>query len=528
LFAKFFSAAQVIFLCFVLVGADCHPPLRDVLTPYIDPDKIAPGARLEEFRKFSWQVYVNGIKTDDYKRNSDIKFDISGNYTEYPMITAFRGGNFHDRPYYGSPAVTEEKLTIVWSKSIGGFGKWSGVGWNGQPSIVKWDEDMKRIMNINDVKKYKPDLKEVIYGTMDGKIYFLDLDDGSETRRPIRSGGAIKGSVSVDPRGYPLLMTGQGIEGGTSFGFRTYSLIDQKELFFLQGRDPQAMISWGAHDSVGLIDPISDTFVQCAENGIIYTGKLNTVFDRKAGTISISPEIVKFVYSPPFRWRVGIESSPAAYGNLLYTADNSGFLLCLDMNTMRPVWGRDITDDTDATIVIDVEDCGTPFLYTACEVDIQASGGFSYIRKINGFTGELLWEHKIPCAYDRDVNGGVLATPIAGKGEIDNLVIFNIAKTNNSHAGKMLAYNKADGKLVWELYLSNYCWSSPTVIYADSGKPFIVQCDSDGRVFLIDAKHGVILDSIILDGNVEGSPVSFEDMIVVGTRGQKIYGMRLL
>ncbi|MCL2010737.1 MAG: hypothetical protein FWG71_09385, partial [Synergistaceae bacterium] len=337
----------------------------------INPGDIAPGARLDEFSRFSWQVYDAGEKTEDYERGCHIEFDVTGNYTEYPMITAFRGGNFHDRPYFGTPDVTEEKLAIVWSKGIGGFDKWTGVGWNGQPSIVKWDEGMKRIMNLNGDKKGKSDLKEVIYGTMDGNIYFLDLEDGSETRPPIRSGGPIKGSVSLDPRGYPLLMAGQGLPGSAPFGFRIYSLIDQKQLFFLSGNDPQARRSWGAHDSTGLIDPISDTFVQCGENGIIYTGKLNTVFDREAGTISISPEIAKFVYSHPFRRPLGIEGAPAAFGNLLYTADNGGFLLALDLNTLKPVWGRNLTDDTDATIVIDVEASGTPFLYTACEVDLQ-------------------------------------------------------------------------------------------------------------------------------------------------------------
>ncbi|MCL1941411.1 MAG: PQQ-binding-like beta-propeller repeat protein, partial [Synergistaceae bacterium] len=119
---------------------------------------------------------------------------------------------------------------------------------------------------------------------------------------------------------------------------------------------------------------------------------------------------------------------------------------------------------------------------------------------------------------------------------IDDLVIFNIAKTNSKEdkkpayrqPGKMLAYKKTDGELVWELDLSNYCWSSPTVVYAKSGKPFIVQCDSAGRVFLIDAKAGAIIDSVTLNGNVEGSPAIFENMIVVGTRGQKIYGIRFL
>jgi outer membrane protein assembly factor BamB len=492
----------------------------------IKPDEIAPEARLDKFSRFSWQVYVNGVKTNGYERDAKIRFDLKGDYTEYPMVTAFRGGHFHDRPYYGSPEITEAKLAIVWSKAVGAYGKWTGVGWNGQPSVVKWDDDTKRMMNLREDKKDNPGLKEVIYGAMDGNIYFLDLDDGSETRKPIRSGCPVKGSVSVDPRGYPLLMTGQGLSGAAPLGFRIYSLIDQKQLFF-QGADPQAGKLWGGHDSTGILDPGSDTFIQCGENGVIYIFNLNTDFDREAGAISIRPETAKFVYSPPFRWRHGIEGAPAAYGNLLFSADNGGFLLCLDLNSLRPVWGRDVTDDTDATIAIGVEGGGRPFLYTACEVDGQGRGGFSHIRKINALTGELLWEHKIPCAYDPEVNGGALATPVIGQGEIDDLVIFNIAKTENSRAGKLLAYGKADGGLVWQLDMAHYSWSSPTVIYAGNGKPFIVQCDSEGGVFLIDARDGAVLDSLTLNGNVEGSPVLFEDMIVVGTRGQKIYGIRI-
>jgi len=494
----------------------------------VAPEGLDPEARLDQLKRFSWQVYDNGVKTDDFKRGYRLWFNTKGDYAEYPLVTAFRGGNFHDRPYYGRPKVTQEKLAIVWTKSIGGLDKWTGVGWNGQPSVVKWDEGIKKRMNLNPGKKEKPGLKEVIYGTLDGHIYFLDLEDGLETRRPIWTGKVIKGSVAVDPSGRPLLAVGPGISGPDSAGFRIYSLLDQRQLFALPWYDNQAKRGWGANDSTGLINPAGDTFVQCGENGAIYTGKLNTVYDRKAGAISLSPQIVKFVYTHPFGRRLGIENAPAAYGNLLYAADNGGFLFCLDLNTMRPVWGRDVTDDTDASIVIDVERGGTPFLYTACEVDDQGGGGFSYIRKINGLTGKLIWENKISCAYDPEVNGGALATPVVGRGEIERLVIFNIAKTGNRRAGKMLAYRKTDGGLVWELDLPSYCWSSPAIVYAKSGRPYLIQCDAEGRVFLIDAKRGEIKDTIRLNGNVEGSPVIFEDMAVVGTRGQMIYGIRLL
>jgi hypothetical protein len=35
------------------------------------------------------------------------------------------------------------------------------------------------------------------------------------------------------------------------------------------------------------------------------------------------------------------------------------------------------------------------------------------------------------------------------------------------------------------------------------------------------------LDKIPLQANIEGSPAIFEDMIVVGTRGQQIWGIKI-
>lgn len=494
----------------------------------IDPERIDPEARLERHRHFSWRIYKNNAQLNDYVREEPIYFSLKGQYARRPMVTAFRGGPFHDRPAYGRPKVRRRKLKLAWSIDIGAIDKWTGVGWNGQPAIVQWDEELKGLMNLNLEKKIKKDFKEVIYGTMDGHIYFLDLDDGSQSRPPIWTDAVIKGSVAVDPRGYPLLTAGPGIRGSGPAGFRIYSLINQDMLFALPWDDPLAPRGWGANDSTGLINPDGDTFIQCGENGMIYFGKLNTKFDRLAGTLSIDPEIVKFTYSNPWGRKLGLESAPAAYGNLLFTADNGGVLLCLDINTLRPIWLRDITDDTDASLVLDIEDDGTPFLYTACEVDLQGPGGYSYMRKINALTGALVWEHKIKCAYDADVNGGALSTPVVGQGPIKDLVIFNISKVHNTMAGQMLAFKKSGGELVWDLDFLSYGWSSPALTYAQDGQPYLIQCDSDGMMHLIDPQTGVIKDSLLLNGNVEGSPVIFDDMIVVGTREMKIYGVRLL
>lgn len=73
----------------------------------------------------------------------------------------------------------------MWTKDTGsistGSSYWPGVGWTGQPLIIHWDEDVRRLMNINSEFK-DSDLVEVIYPTLDGNIYFLNLVDGRPTR----------------------------------------------------------------------------------------------------------------------------------------------------------------------------------------------------------------------------------------------------------------------------------------------------------------------------------------------------------
>lgn len=481
--------------------------------------------------RFHWELQHGNQPLTDYRRNYNLIFSPADTYAAVEGITTFRGNNFRNTASYGIAAVKEQKLEKAWSVRIGYIDIWTGVGWNGQPSIVKWDEATKKAMNIRAAKKNKSNLKEVIYATLDGNIYFLDMDDGRATRSPIRIGAPHKGSVTVDPRGYPLLYAGQGIHevGGKNveIGYRIFSLIDQKRLYFINGFDKYAHRRWGAFDSTGLIDRKTDSLVVCGENGILYTAKLNTQYDAQKGTVSIQPDLLKYRYLSPKKGTLGIENSAAIYRNYVYFADNSGTLQCVDLNTLSPVWIRDVTDDTDSTIALEENGEYDISLYTACEIDKQRTGGSSYIRKINALTGELLWEKAVKCYYDSRTNGGALASPVVGKGDISDLVIYNIAKTGTAADGKLLALDKATGREVWTVDLQHYSWSSPVAVYTAEGTAYLIVCDSIGAMYLLEGKTGKILHEINLEANIEGSPAVYDNMVVVGTRGQKIWGIRI-
>jgi outer membrane protein assembly factor BamB len=384
-------------------------------------------------------------------------------------------------------------------------------------------------MNLYPDKKAKDGLQEVVYGAMDGKIYFFDLDDGQPTRDPIVLGEPIKGSVTVHPGGLPLLFVGQGIQYKGRFGYHIYSLLTGEALYFLNGYDNFARRGWAAFDSNPLIDVANDRMVLCGENGLVYVIDLHTDYDAERGTLSIAPEAVKYRYSTR-HGEVGMENSPAAFDHYLFFADNTGVVQCVDLQTLTPVWARFCTDDTDASVVLDWETDGERLaLYTACEVDHQGEGGYGYLRKLDAENGALLWEHSYPCHFS-ETNGGAMATPAVGRAgtAAGEYVYFWVAKLKGYDGdGALVCLDKRSGEVVWENILPRYGWSSPVLVYAEGGEAYLTVCDSGGILYLFDAVTGEELDQIALGANVESSPAVADGKLVVGTRGQRIYGVAL-
>ena len=381
-------------------------------------------------------------------------------------------------------------------------------------------------MNIYDEFKEKENFTEVIYGALDSMIHFYDLETGFPCREPIKVPSSIKGSVTIDPRGYPLLYVGQGINevSGESvpMGYHIFSLITGEELLFINGRDSFAYLGWGAFDGNPIIDSKNDIMILPGENGLIYIVKLNTNYDKENGTISLAPQITR--YKTTINGRAGgIENSVAIYQNFAYFANNNGIIQCLDLNTLTPVWNFQMEDDCDATIGLDIEN-EIPMIYEACEVDRRKTNSPAIARKLNGLSGEVIWEYSCDCLYDASVNGGALSSVVIGKNDISDLVIFNFSKVTSYYNGKMIALNKISGDVVWEKDLNKYSWSTPTSIYSSSGKTYLIFCNSVGQVLLIDARTGETLYTLNTGGgNMEGSPAIFDNKIIIGTRGKRIF-----
>ncbi len=516
-----------------------EPPTEPTIPDYKLPDVDKTENSDPKNWVTSWDIIAGGSIVDSYQREESISFSDPNKYGYFalPGIGTFRGDNYRTGAVWGTADVQNQVLTDIWSREISalkkgtGSGAWTGCGWTGQPLIVQWDEETKLIMNLYPEKKAKNGLVEVIYATLDGHIYFYDLEDGSYTRPPMNVGMAFKGAGSLDPRGYPLMYVGAGDSTASGKAQRMFviSLIDCKILFEYGNGDDWRHRKWTAFDSAPLVSADTDTLIWPGESGLLYTMKLNTDYDKAAGTLTVKPdEIIRTRYKTSANRTQGYEASAVAVENYLYIADNGGMLYCIDLNTMKLIWTQDVKDDINATPVFEWDEDGTGYLYVGTSMEYQ--GGSVYMFKINASTGEIVWEnHYDDVYYDKSVSGGILSSPVLGRrhSQLEGMIFWSISRTPGYNNGMLVALDTETGEIIYESQMNLYCWSSPLAVYSDSGDAYLIIADSGGNVMLKDPMTGNTISSVNIGSNIEASPAMFNDILVIGTRGMQVHGIKL-
>ena len=477
---------------------------------------------------------------DDYKPADQISFDVSEKYTaNVDGVVTFRGNNFRDNPTYGYANIKQGSMEAKWNVATGGVTvgdhSWSGSGWTGQPLIRRWPKELRQHMNMYDSAKQKDDLVEVIYACMDGYIYFMDLYTGEKTRDDLFLGLTFKGSGALDPRGYPLMYVGSGYDANDKKS-RAYiiNLMDCSILHEFGCVDPfslRGQLSF--FDSSALVDAETDTLIYPGENGLLYLIKLNTKFDEKAGTISIDPKTTRWRYSgvrsSSEKYWLGMEDSCDIYKNYFFACDNGGNLWCLDLNTLKLVWAQDVLDDSNGSPVLSIED-GHLYLYVSTSFHIgwrSSTTATIPIWKIDAETGEIVWQVDYECNTIEGVSGGVQSTICVGRGELNEYIYVTVAMTHGTGGGDFVCIKKADGTKQFEKQTA-YSWSSPVCVYNTDGSGRVLYATADGNLYSVNGKTGEEYSHIsISDGTIEASPAVYDNMLVIGTRASKIWGIEL-
>lgn len=475
----------------------------------------------------------------DYKPENTIEFGAGSEYTCLDGVLTFRGNNFRSSPAYGVADMKEYTLNTLWSQKTGSMSYndkvWNGNGWTGQPLITSWDKELRQHMNMYDWAKEQNTLTEVIYASLDGRIYFMELETGKPTRDVLNVGYVFKGAGALDPRGYPVLYVGAGYTSTQGNG-RVFviSLLDCSILYTFGNDDPFVNRRCFFFDSSALVDAQTDTLIYPGESGVLYLIHLNTVYDKQAGTLTMDPDhVVKWKYkgvrTASQKYWLGMEDSAAAYDGYLFVADNGGNLMCLDLNTLQLVWVQDTLDDTNGSPVLSVED-GHLYIYISPSFHLgwrSSTTASVPIFKIDAENGSIVWQTEYECYSVKDVSGGVQSTIALGKNDLEDYIYCTVSRTGGISKGVLACLDKKTGNIVWE-HKEQYSWSSPVCVYNKDGKGNVIYCSSSGKMFLLDGLTGEERFSLKLsDGVIEASPAVYGDIAVVGVRANKIYGIRL-
>ncbi len=429
-------------------------------------------------------------------------------------VTMFRGNS--TRTFYGRGPVPRRPV-ILWryprgrpmcAVSIVGHSAplWCGNGWTGQPSVVA-----------------RRDGDEVIFGAYDRQIHFLDGATGRERRPSFPTGDIIKGSVSVDPDGFPLLYS-----GSRDNYFRVIALDRARpiELWRLSAADAPRPLWNDDWDGNAVI--IDDYLFVGGENSWFYIVRLNRRYDAH-GLVQVAPEVV--VRAPSFDdsllaalhdEEVSIENSPAVFGYRAYFANSGGAVWGLDLTHLRsdprrvvPVFRYWTGDDIDASIVVDEQGS----LYVASELQRfnRRSAAVGQLVKLDPRRrgDPRVWGLHIPQGRG-EKQGGVWATP----------ALFGRMLFVATNSGRLLGVDKDSGIVRWERPLPPHAWSSPVVV--DST---LIVADCEGTVHAFDVrrpdrKPPVLWEFRLPSGAcIESTPAVWNARIYFGARDGYFYAI---
>ncbi len=422
-------------------------------------------------------------------------------------ITMFRGNP--SRTWYGDSRLPTDPQ-VLWrypdtpmcadSTDQGVAKKWCGNGWTGQPVVYVHD-----------------DIAEIIFGAYDKQVHFVDAKTGMATRPAFATGDIIKGSVTLDPDGFPLIYF-----GSRDNKLRIVSLAENtpQELWSLDSADLPGIWNddWDSNPVI-----IDDIMYTGGENGWFFAIQLNRKKDGM-GNVTVDPQIVFSTpsYDDELIAQVGrnvsIESSVAVHDDTVYFANSGGRIMGFSIpgiqtGNAEPVFDYWVGDDTDATVVIDEEG----FLYVAIQEQRlnERSKEIGQLVKLNPRKkNPLVWSVHIP-STETGIMGGVWATP----------ALYEHYLYVPTNPGELLVVDTDTGKIVWRDAIGWHAWSSPII---SQNELLVATCTGTLRKYSLKNPRtpDLLYEYKTPGGNcIESTPVLWDDVLYMGSRDGYFYSI---
>jgi len=392
--------------------------------------------------------------------------------------------------------------------------EWCGTGWTGQPAVFE-----------------RNDRTWVVFGAYDGAVHFLDAATGRRLLPDFRTGDLVKGSVTIDPDGYPLVYV-----GSRDNAYRVIA-IDRAvptELWRLEADDATPTLWNDDWDGSGLV---SDGYLfEGGENSRFHAVQLNRSYDPD-GKVVVDPVLA--FHAPGWDdelladlgdYNVSIEGSVAMSAGVAWFANSGGLVQGWDVSGLAAgavperVFRFWMGDDVDATVVVDDEG----MLYVAAEWERETARArqVGQIVKLDpGRANPVVWSiadrdptdrvRRTPDGHESGAGpAGVWATPALW----GDLVIVA------TDGGRLLGIDRATGRIRWTKTLPGPLWQSPVVVDG-----VLLQGDCHGVLHAYDLADTSVdppeLWTVPLPGCIESTPAVWKGRIYVGTREGRVHAI---
>jgi outer membrane protein assembly factor BamB len=422
-------------------------------------------------------------------------------------LLTFRGNP--TRTYYGQGPIPGAPRP-VWqypgapmcsiSEDRGEVSNWCGTGWTGEPAVFERDGRTW-----------------LVFGAYDGAVHFVDAAAGQDILPPFPTGDLIKGSVTVDPDGFPLVYV------GSRDGFFRVLAFDRPqptELWRLSATDVSPTKWNDDWDGSPLV--LGEYLFEGGENSQMHVVKLNRG-RAPDGTVTVAPQLV---WNAP-GWddellvqadgEVSIESSVAISGDTLYFANSAGLVQGWDISGLRTGAGPPqrvfrfwTGEDTDASVTVDEQ--GMLYVGSEWEKHRPRAAEVGQMMKLDPRRPDnpLVWSQRA----DDGAKAGVWGTA----GIFGDLVIFA------TYTGRAVGLDRATGALRWEKRLPPPLMGSPSIVDG-----VWLQGDCAGVLHAYDVRNPVVdppeLWQVPLGSCIESTPAVWNGRVYLATRGGFVYGI---
>ncbi len=464
-----------------------EPPTLGLTT--VAPSTVADAAPFIRTFEAAWSPSIEGLLT--FRGDANRRLYGKGPVPMRPEVAWSypRNGSMCQR----STAKGESKV-------------WCGAGWTGQPTVHERDGRTWLIFN-----------------GYDGAVHFVDADTGENLLEPFQTGDIIKGTVTVDPDGYPLIYT------GSRDDFFRVLAIDRPggkavELWRLSANAVSPTL-WN-NDWDGSAMVLDDYLLEGGENSQFHIVKLNRGYDAEH-RVSVAPSLV---FNTP-GWddelrrdlagrstsEVSIENSVAVDDDVVYFANSGGLVQGWDLAPLRAggvptrVFRFWTGDDTDATIVIDEDG----YLYVGVEYErgLTRSKEVGQLIKLDPKRADdpIVWSF----FDDARLGGGIWSTAAIDRGVV----------ITTTDGGRVVGLDQASGEVLWEFTLPGPLWQSPVVV-----DDFLIQGDCSGALHGYDLSDPRTMPAEVwtvnLGGCIEATPAVWKGSVYVASRGGKLFAIR--